>query len=169
MAPKTHGAAFAWQGAMDDRKTIMEMGGEFLREAAVLSAVFIPLDRVMMGDTLTFGWVVSILANIRWIARYRHGCGANEEAMKGLIHELTTNQTILAMFPIVGLSIIVTIVVFYQVYKERRESQEQHPTHKNASLPPASPPATLPAPCSPDRRFPYQQCQRPFRDRLTSG
>ena len=46
---------------VDDRKTIGEMFGEFLREAAVLAAVFIPLDRVMIGDTLTVGWYVAIL------------------------------------------------------------------------------------------------------------
>jgi hypothetical protein len=36
---------------MDNRKTVGEMLGEFLREAAVLTAVFIPLDRVMLGDS----------------------------------------------------------------------------------------------------------------------
>jgi hypothetical protein len=46
---------------MDDRKTIAEMFGEFLREAAVLTAVFIPLDRALIGETLTLGWIVAIL------------------------------------------------------------------------------------------------------------
>jgi hypothetical protein len=55
-----------WRGicrfsGVHDRKTIGEMVGEFLREAAVLSAVFVPLDRIMMGDTLTLRWVVSII------------------------------------------------------------------------------------------------------------
>jgi len=46
---------------MNDRKTVGEMLGEFLREAAVLTAVFIPLDRAMMGEALTPGWGVAIL------------------------------------------------------------------------------------------------------------
>ena len=39
--------------------------------------------------------------------------------------EILTNQTILAMVPIVGLSILVGIVGIYFVRKERRESREQ--------------------------------------------
>jgi len=38
------------------------MLGECLREAAALTAVFIPLDRVMIGQGLTPGWYVLILA-----------------------------------------------------------------------------------------------------------
>jgi hypothetical protein len=46
---------------MSDRKTIAEMGGEFLREAAVLIAVFIPLDLTMLREPLTVGWWMAIL------------------------------------------------------------------------------------------------------------
>ena len=38
------------------------MLGEFLREAAVLVAVFIPLDRAVRGDRLTVGWGIAIAA-----------------------------------------------------------------------------------------------------------
>jgi hypothetical protein len=38
------------------------MLGEFLREAAVLVFVFIPLDRAVNGDPLTPRWVLAILA-----------------------------------------------------------------------------------------------------------
>ena len=38
------------------------MLGEFLREAAVLTAVFMPLDRVLMDERLTLGWGVAILS-----------------------------------------------------------------------------------------------------------
>jgi hypothetical protein len=38
---------------MSDRKSALEMLGEFFREAAVLTAVFIPLDRLLMGEPLT--------------------------------------------------------------------------------------------------------------------
>jgi hypothetical protein len=38
---------------MSDRRTIAEMLGEFFREAAVLTGVFIPLDRVLLGEPLT--------------------------------------------------------------------------------------------------------------------
>jgi len=46
---------------MDSRKSVPEMLGECLREAAVLTAVFIPLDRVMLGEGLTLGWYLTIL------------------------------------------------------------------------------------------------------------
>ncbi len=49
------------ESGMSDRKTTAEMGGVFLREAAVLTAVFIPLDLVMMGESLTVGWWTAIL------------------------------------------------------------------------------------------------------------
>jgi hypothetical protein len=44
--------------------------------------------------------------------------------MKQMLSELATNQTILAMLPLVGLSIIVAIVGFFFIYKERRASQQ---------------------------------------------
>jgi hypothetical protein len=37
------------------------MIGEFLREAAVLTVVFIPLDRMAADRPLTVGWVLTIL------------------------------------------------------------------------------------------------------------
>ena len=36
----------------DGKKTVAEMMGEFLREAAVLVAVFIPLDMIFTGHPL---------------------------------------------------------------------------------------------------------------------
>ena len=44
---------------MSDRKSVLEMFGEFCREAAVLTAVFIPLDFVLIDAALTL---------VRWIA-----------------------------------------------------------------------------------------------------
>jgi hypothetical protein len=42
---------------LNDRKTAAEMIGEILREAAVLAAVFIPMDRIVSEDkTFTFTW-----------------------------------------------------------------------------------------------------------------
>ena len=42
---------------MDSQKTIAEMISEYLREAAVLVAVFIPLDRVLsQGKSFTYQW-----------------------------------------------------------------------------------------------------------------
>ncbi len=49
------------EAGMSDRKTTAEMGGEFLREAAVLTAVFIPLDLVMMRESLTVASWMAIL------------------------------------------------------------------------------------------------------------
>lgn len=46
---------------MNDRKSVLEMFGEFFREAAVLTAVFIPLDRVLMSEPLTVGLWTAIL------------------------------------------------------------------------------------------------------------
>ena len=46
---------------MSDRKAVLEMVGEFFREAAVLTAVFIPLDRMMTSEALTVGWAIAIL------------------------------------------------------------------------------------------------------------
>ena len=43
--------------------------------------------------------------------------------MSELLNELATDQTILAMFPLVGLSVIVAIVTFFLIFKERRESR----------------------------------------------
>ena len=37
------------------------MAGEFLREAGVLLAVFIPLDLALQGHPLTFWWAVAIV------------------------------------------------------------------------------------------------------------
>ena len=61
-----NGIEFGWRAVclsrhMDNRKPIAEMFGEFLREAAVLTVVFIPLDRAMIREALTLGWVVAIL------------------------------------------------------------------------------------------------------------
>jgi hypothetical protein len=44
---------------MSDRKSVLEMFGELCREAAVLTAVFIPLDFVLIDAALTL---------VRWIA-----------------------------------------------------------------------------------------------------
>ena len=42
---------------MSEHKSIAEMLGEYLREAAVLSGVFIPLDRILsQGKTFTRQW-----------------------------------------------------------------------------------------------------------------
>ena len=46
---------------MSERKSVLEMFGEFCREAAVLTAVFIPLDLVLIDRPLTLGWIVAIL------------------------------------------------------------------------------------------------------------
>jgi len=46
---------------MTDRKTVAEMLGEFFREASVLTAVFVPLDLVLMDRPLTVSWGVVIL------------------------------------------------------------------------------------------------------------
>lgn len=40
---------------MPERKSVTEMFGEYLREAAVLSGVFIPLDRVI-GQRAGLSW-----------------------------------------------------------------------------------------------------------------
>ncbi len=41
------------------------------------------------------------------------------------MEDIMTNQTILAMFPIVAMGIIATILGLYFAGKERRESREQ--------------------------------------------
>ena len=42
----------------EDKKTVAEMFGEFLREAAVLTAVFLPMDRVVgQREDLTWSWL----------------------------------------------------------------------------------------------------------------
>ena len=38
----------------DDRDSVAKMLGEFLREAAVLTVVFLPMDKFIQGDTLTW-------------------------------------------------------------------------------------------------------------------
>jgi hypothetical protein len=46
---------------VNERKTVAEMTGEFFREAAVLTAVFIPLDRLLLGEPLTvWAWMAII-------------------------------------------------------------------------------------------------------------
>jgi hypothetical protein len=45
-----------------ERKTAAEMVGEYLREAAVLVAVFAILDVVIEGHGLTVAWSVSAMA-----------------------------------------------------------------------------------------------------------
>ncbi len=49
----THGA---------NRKTAAEMVGEYLREAAVLVAVFAILDKLVQGHVVTLWWSVSAIA-----------------------------------------------------------------------------------------------------------
>ncbi len=46
-----------------DRYTVAEMIGELLRDAAVLVAVFAPLDNLINGKPLTF-WGVSIIVGL---------------------------------------------------------------------------------------------------------
>ena len=46
---------------MSERKGVPEMLGEFFREAAVLTAVFIPLDLVLLDAPLTLGLGIVIL------------------------------------------------------------------------------------------------------------
>ena len=46
---------------MSERKSVLEMSGEFCREAAVLTAVFIPLDLVLIERPLTLFVGVVIL------------------------------------------------------------------------------------------------------------
>ncbi len=47
------------------------------------------------------------------------------------LNELITDQAILAILPIVTLGVIMAGVGFFLIWKERREGQEHHPTHKN--------------------------------------
>ena len=48
---------------MSERKSVTEMFGEYLREAAVLSGVFIPLDRIIgQRANLTWGYIWVTLA-----------------------------------------------------------------------------------------------------------
>jgi hypothetical protein len=58
---KSVGPSIAVLSRMADRRTAGEMIGEFLREAAVLVAVFLPLDRMLTNSPLTLGWYVAIL------------------------------------------------------------------------------------------------------------
>lgn len=46
---------------MSDRKSVPEMMGEVFREAAVLTAVFIPLDLLLVDAPLTLGRWIAIL------------------------------------------------------------------------------------------------------------
>jgi hypothetical protein len=45
-----------------ERKTLAEMTGEFLREAAVLVAVFAILDKLVQGQAVTTAWLVGAWA-----------------------------------------------------------------------------------------------------------
>jgi hypothetical protein len=47
---------------MPAKKTVAEMLGEFLREAAVLLAVFIPLEAVFRKEAFSWWWVCGTLA-----------------------------------------------------------------------------------------------------------
>ena len=55
------GAPFASRVGMSDRKSVSEMFGEFCREAAVLTGVFIPLDLILVDRALTLGSGIVIL------------------------------------------------------------------------------------------------------------
>ena len=47
---------------MVERKSVAEMLSEFLREAAVLTAVFLPMDRVVAGRAdFTWEWLWTTL------------------------------------------------------------------------------------------------------------
>jgi hypothetical protein len=48
------------------------------------------------------------------------------------VKELMTDQAILAIFPIVSLSILVAIAAAYLLYKERRESRDQEANRKQS-------------------------------------
>jgi len=48
-----------------------------------------------------------------------------------MIKELITDQTVLAMLPIVSLGVIAAIVGYYWIWKERREDRERQPHYKN--------------------------------------
>jgi hypothetical protein len=61
MPPTAAGTGLARTVAMADRKMVLEMFGEFCREASVLTAVFIPLDLVLIDRSLTPGWGVAII------------------------------------------------------------------------------------------------------------
>ena len=45
-----------------ERKSIAEMIGEYLREAAVLVAVFAILDKLVQGHVVTLWWSVSAIS-----------------------------------------------------------------------------------------------------------
>ena len=44
-----------------DRKSVGEMVGECLRDAGLLTSVFLPLDNIFTDKPLTAGWFVTIL------------------------------------------------------------------------------------------------------------
>ena len=46
----------------DDRDSIFKMLGECFREAAVLTIVFLPMDKFIRGDTLTPAFLGAIVA-----------------------------------------------------------------------------------------------------------
>lgn len=54
---------------MSERKSAIEMLGEYLREAAVLSGVFIPLDRIL-GQRANLGWSyvgMTLVISVGWL------------------------------------------------------------------------------------------------------
>ena len=49
------------KSAQIERKSVAEMFGEFLREAAVLVAVFMPLDQMVTQQRFTWVWICCTL------------------------------------------------------------------------------------------------------------
>ena len=49
---------------MDCNKSILEMVGEFFRDAAVLIGVFAPVYRILREQALTRSWVVPIIGTV---------------------------------------------------------------------------------------------------------
>ena len=104
---------------MSDRKSALEMLGEFFREAAVLTAVFIPLDRLLMGEPLTVVLWTAILAISGGSLAIWHGIRAKEKIM--------SEQFLLSIAPIVSLMILAGIAGIYFLWKERREDRDEPP------------------------------------------
>ena len=50
-----------------------------------------------------------------------------------MIDRLFTDQSVLAIAPIVTLGIIMALVGFFWIWKERREDQQRHSVHKDSS------------------------------------
>ena len=108
---------------MSDRKSALEMLGEFFREAAVLTAVFIPLDRLLMGKPFDSGFVDCHTRNIGRFARDWHSIRAKEKIMN--------DQFLLSIAPIVSLMILAGIAGVYFLWKERNEDRDKPPIQKN--------------------------------------